>query len=147
MTYGINTYFSQQPRNRYLSKALTLANINTKIINPEAEFFYSEEEGKGWRQINQPVELNIIGKERAFPWIDDNKGHILEFFQQNPDSKGAIILNSIAIVKRVVKLLSKYFENANITVAENTSLTNPKERKQSLKRRFNCWYFDIRCRN
>jgi CRISPR-associated endonuclease/helicase Cas3 len=111
--------------NRHLVKFLELAGLNYRIISGD----YSTTCGMGWRQINQPVTLNLEPTTRAEQWIYENEGTIAQFFTQYPNSKGAIILNSIASVKRVRRRLAARLLPLGLTVSENTGFTD-KDRVQ-----------------
>lgn len=112
---------------RYLLKALRLAGLNTAIVDPKNQGFYSDRGGVGWRQINQAVNLELMPTDRASAWIEANSRQILDFWLENPGSKGAIILNSVASAKRVKRLLSKLFAEHGLKVSENTGFTDYEE--------------------
>ncbi|MFM6024981.1 MAG: type I-D CRISPR-associated helicase Cas3', partial [Dolichospermum sp.] len=100
--------------NELLQGYFEKAGIKYKIINPKnagAYTFDSPSSHEQWRQINQPINLhfpksiepNLIS---SFKWIEENaETVILKFFQDYPNSKGAIILNSIAAVKKLLPKL------------------------------------------
>ena len=57
----------------------------------------------------------------------------MKFFQDNPGSKGAIILNSIAAVKTLVPKFKAIFEPLGLKVRENTGLTGETEKSKSVE--------------
>lgn len=106
--------------NRHLVKFLELAGLTYRVISGE----YNTIGGMGWRQINQPVTLSLEPTTRGEQWIYDNEGAIAQFFTQYPGSKGAVILNSIASVKRVRRRLSALLKPLSLVVSENTGFTD-----------------------
>ena len=117
-----------------------------KVIAPREEGKYrfpeiAEEsdalEANGWRQISRAIALNFIsveaGSSSSEGWVKENAGEILTRFQTHPGTKGAIILNSIAAVKRLVPFLQNIFEPHGLTVGENTGLSGREKRARSLE--------------
>ncbi len=80
--------------------------------------------------------MNFIPLEPAFKssetWLKENSDLILAQFQQYPGSKGAIILNSIAAVKRLTVFFQEIFKPYKLTVGENTGLSGKGIKEQSL---------------
>ncbi|MCJ8280833.1 MAG: type I-D CRISPR-associated helicase Cas3' [Rivularia sp. ALOHA_DT_140] len=124
---------------------LEKAGFRCKVINPLDENKYrfpdsleesKELENKKWRQVSRPINLNFISLEPSFKasenWLKENSSLILEYFQNNPGSKGAIILNSIAAVKRLVPFFEELFKEHNLTVGENTGLSGRSQKEFSL---------------
>ncbi|WP_096626542.1 type I-D CRISPR-associated helicase Cas3' [Calothrix sp. NIES-3974] len=116
------------------------AGIKVKIINPidaGAYQFTVDSYQQEWRQISQPITLNFpSGLEpnlrSSREWIEENlETVILKFFQDNPNSKGAIILNSIAAVKKLLPKFKAVFE-PRWQVRENTGLTGETEKRDSI---------------
>ncbi len=116
------------------------AGIKVKIISPidsGAYKFAIDSHQQGWRQISQPITLNFpSGLEpnlrSSREWIEENlETVILKFFQDNPNSKGAIILNSIAAVKKLLPKFKAVFE-PRWQVRENTGLTGETEKRNSV---------------
>ena len=89
-----------------------------------------------WRQVSRAITLNFISLEPSFKasetWIVENCDLILAQFQQYPGSKGAIILNSIATVKRLVPFLRERLQPFGLRVGENTGLSGRAEKERSL---------------
>lgn len=119
---------------------LECSSLNYKIINPveEKKYRFSEKDANGWRQVSQPVSLYFPaelqpGAKSGYDWILENaETIILQFFLNYPDSKGAIILNSISSVYRLVAVLKPLFKQHSLTVLPNTSLTGESERARSI---------------
>jgi CRISPR-associated endonuclease/helicase Cas3 len=103
---------------------------------PETAAIEQQLQNSGWRQVAQPMTLKFISQESAYQatevWLKENAGQILQHFQDHPGSKGAIILNSIAAVKRLVPFFRKIFEPQGLVVGENTGLSGQTTREQSL---------------
>ncbi len=68
-------------------------------------------------------------------WIKDNLNLILQHFLEHRGTKGAIILNSIASVKRLTPLFAEAFVKHGLTVGENTGLSSKTVKERSLKER------------
>jgi CRISPR-associated endonuclease/helicase Cas3 len=131
--------------NLELIQRLETAGFRCKQIDPLAENKYkfpdTPEEGKqlenaGWRQVSRTISLNFIPLSPSFKasetWLRDNSNLILEQFQKFPGSKGAIILNSIAAVKRLVPFFQELLQPYNLTVGENTGLSGKTAKELSL---------------
>lgn len=122
-----------------LQEFLAKADLRYRIIAPDREDAYRFESTENWRQINQPIELrfpqNLEPNLRStYDWIVENaETTILKFFQDNPNSKGAIVLNSIAAVKKLLPLFKAIFEPVGFKVRENTGLTGETEKSRSVE--------------
>ncbi|MHC5731084.1 MAG: type I-D CRISPR-associated helicase Cas3', partial [Nostoc sp.] len=119
---------------------LEKAQLRYKEIAPDAVGAYkfsSDNSSDGWRQISQPINLCFPQEiesnlSSSYKWIEENaETVILKFFQDYPNSKGAIILNSIAAVKKLIPKLKPIFE-PRWKVRENTGLTGETEKSQSV---------------
>ncbi len=128
-----------------LIRRLRAAGFRCQVIDPisqdKYQFPISVEqkealEADHWRQIARPIYLHFVPIEPAAKatetWLTENTGLILEQFQQHPGSKGAIILNSIAAVKRLTPMFRTLLEPYGLTVRENTGLSGKTERERSL---------------
>jgi CRISPR-associated endonuclease/helicase Cas3 len=91
---------------------------------------------EGWRKVAQSIDLNFVSLEPATKasesWLRDNAELILHQFKQHPGSKGAIILNSIAAVKRLTPFFQSLLQPHGLIVSENTGLSGKSERERSL---------------
>lgn len=114
----------------HLVKCLELARLNYRAIAPAHNNGYSSSGGVGWRQILQPTQLDLIKADRgsgriyAENWIAEHEQLIWDFFEQYPGSRGAIVLDSIAAVKRTRARLSALLKPLGLTVSENTGFTD-----------------------
>ncbi|BCL38330.1 type I-D CRISPR-associated helicase Cas3' [Nostoc sp. MS1] len=124
---------------------LKLAGFRCQEINPIEENKYqfpdtpAQEEklkNQGWRQVARTISFNFIPLEPSFKasetWLKENSNLILKQFQQYPGSKGAIILNSIAAVKRLTPFFQVILQPYGLQVGENTGLSGKGEKEQSL---------------
>ena len=119
---------------------LSRSGFNYRIIDPVKEGAYRFTEGttQEWRQISQPITLTFPNDlqpnvQSGYDWsIEKAKSVILQFFLENRGSKGAIILNSIASVYRLLGKLQPLFQQHGLTVLPNTSLTGESERNRSI---------------
>jgi len=127
-----------------LIRLLEKAGFKTKLIDPlsENQYRFSDTvyqglkfQGEGWRQIAREISLTFISLEPTYQatdaWLWENRNLIEDYFQQHPGSKGAIILNSIAAVKRLTPKFKKFFHS--LIVEENTSLTGKADKELSLQ--------------
>ena len=127
--------------NQLLQGYFEKAGIKYKIINPKEVGAYKFDVtalNDNYRQISQPINLCFPkgiepNLSSSFKWIEENaETVILKFFQYYPNSKGAIILNSIAAVKKLLPKLKDIFE-PRWKVRENTGLTGETEKSQSVE--------------
>ena len=126
--------------NDLLQEFLSRAGLNYRVINPADQGAYRFEGGDefGWRQISQPITLTFPDDlepnvRSSYDWIVENaEDVILRFFLEHRGSKGAIILNSIAAVYKLVAILKPLFAQQGLEVLPNTSLTGESERARSV---------------
>ncbi|WP_373479891.1 type I-D CRISPR-associated helicase Cas3' [Geminocystis sp.] len=127
--------------NELLTTFLSKSGFNYKIINPVAEnkYCFTDNQQNNWRQISYPITLNFPTKlepnlQSSYNWLVENaESVILKFFQDNPNSKGAIILNSIVAVKKLILIFKDIFEPFGFKVRENTGLTGETEKSKSVE--------------
>jgi len=137
-------FLSATPNEQMLMR-LEAAGLRCQIIDPLAAGKYcfpmDQEAGqqlnsKDWRLVARSIQLHFIplasNSKSSETWLRDNVDLILNQFQQHPGSKGAIILNSIAAVKRLTPFLQELLEPYGLTVSENTGLSGKGIREQSL---------------
>lgn len=123
-----------------LQEFLSRSGFVCQEINPVEEdaYCFTEQEEGAWRQISQPISLAFPhdlqpNARSGYDWIVENaQSIILNFFLDYPGSKGAIILNSIASVYKLLDKLQPLFQQHNRTVLSNTSLTGESERARSI---------------
>jgi CRISPR-associated endonuclease/helicase Cas3 len=137
-------FLSATPDQDLISK-LKIAGFRCKEINPLAENKYqfpdnTEQEAQlktqNWRQVTRGITLNFMPLEPSFKaaetWLKANSDLIISHFQKYPGSKGAIILNSIASVKRLTPFFQELLDPYNLKVGENTGLSSKGEKELSL---------------
>lgn len=128
-----------------LIRRLRQAGFRCQIINPIENGKYQFPEtlehqqqlqSACWRPVSRSIQLHFISLDTSSraseTWLQENASLLLSHFQQHPGSKGAIILNSIAAVKRLVPFFQKVFQPSGFTVGENTGLSGKETREQSL---------------
>ena len=126
--------------NELLQGYLSMAGLTCRLIEPtkQEKYCFSSNNDENWRLISQPIKLifpdNIQPNAKSsYEWmIENSENIILKFFLDYPGSKGAIILNSIASVYKLIDKLRPLFEKNNLTVLPNTSLTGESERARSI---------------
>jgi CRISPR-associated endonuclease/helicase Cas3 len=131
--------------NKLLIERLEKAGFRCKQINPLEENKYQfpdtlqqgqQLQGQGWRQVARTISLHTIPLEPTVKasetWLRENSHLILAQFQQYPGSKGAIILNSIAAVKRLTAFFRELLQPLGLTVGENTGLSGKTSKEKSL---------------
>lgn len=131
--------------NHQLMDRLQQVGFRCREINPNQANYYQfpdtlkEKEklsSQDWQEILHSTTLNFIPLESTSAaseiWLKENSDVILQHFQKHPGSKGAIILNSIAAVKRLTPFFRHLLEPHGLTVGENTGLSGKTEKLQSL---------------
>lgn len=138
-------FLSATPNDELIAR-LEAANFRCCLINPLAAGKYlfpdTEEQEKAlkaeqWRPVTRGINLNFIELKTATSsaaetWLKASGNLILDYFRQYPGSQGAIILNSIASVKRLIPFFHELFASAGLTVGENTGLSGKKKKERSL---------------
>ncbi len=125
---------------------LEKSGFRTKVINPQAENKYqfptTELErqtlaDQHWRQVVRGIDLKFVSlplQAKALEeWLRAQGEMILEHFMQQPGTKGAIILNSIAAVKRLLPYFRELFQVKGLVVSENTGLSSKSVKEKSLQ--------------
>ena len=137
-------FLSATPDRDFIDR-LVKAGFKVKVIDPVAENKYRFPATKAealklkndnWREVSRQITLNFIGLESgptsSETWLKENSDRILELFAKHPGSKGAIILNSIAAVKRLVPWFTELLKPLSLTVGENTGLSGKEVKSLSL---------------
>lgn len=128
-----------------LLKRLETAGFKCQLIDPVNEGKYQFPETKAeiadlkarhWRQVAHAIDLTFVPMETTSKasetWLKENQEHILSLFVEHPGSKGAVILNSIAAVKRLTPIFRSLFASHGLVVRENTGLSGQQEKADSL---------------
>ncbi len=137
-------FLSATPSDSLLNR-LDKAGFRYREINPVDEGKYqfpdSQAEAEAleanhWRQVARSIDLTFVPMEptskASEDWLKENQKTILNQFLEHPGSKGAIILNSIAAVKRLMPIFRERFAQHGLTVRENTGLSGGQEKAESL---------------
>ena len=129
-----------------LLKRLDKAGFRCRVINPidEGKYQFPETQAEAealeadhWRQVARSINLTFVPMEptskASETWLKENQEPILNQFLEHPGSKGAIILNSIAAVKRLMPvfrglLCPAWFYGSG----KNTGLSGGQEKAESL---------------
>ncbi len=98
----------------------------------EGEYQHSDQDIPGWRRILHGTEINIVqltSENTIETWIQENLQKIVEFYERNHDSKGAIIVNSPMTAKRIKAYFQALADSGSfpLTFAENTGLTKDED--------------------
>ena len=117
----------------FLLDCLKTANLKYKVI--KGNYQSDALDSTKWAKICAPFDLHFHATgRRTEEWVENHYQQIAEWFAENPDSRGAIIVNSVAAAKRI----SLFLKERNIagdfplTVGENTGLSARKERDFAL---------------
>jgi len=137
-------FLSATPNEQFVA-ALEAAGFRCKLIDPEQEGKYASPDdgteaqvlvGQHYRQVARAIELKFVALEPAAKasetWLKQAGKEVLQQYLEHPGTKGAMILNSIAAVKRLVPFFRERFEPHGLTVRENTGLTGKSEKEESL---------------
>ena len=128
-----------------LIQRLEKAGFRCRMISPILENKYrfpdtlkiqKQLQTEGWRQVAREITLDFVPLESVAKasehWLKENAETIVQYFQDHPGSRGAVILNSIAAVKRLVPFFQALFQPYGLTVGENTGLSGKTARENSL---------------
>ncbi|MDF0551512.1 type I-D CRISPR-associated helicase Cas3' [Kamptonema sp. UHCC 0994] len=136
---GKKFLFLSATPNDLLQEFLSRCGLRYHAIDPVKQDGYRFSPTDKWRQISYPINLSFPQQlepnlRSSYDWILENaETTILKFFQDHPGSKGAIILNSIASVKKLVTKLKAIFAPLGLKVMENTGLTGETEKSMSVE--------------
>ncbi len=119
--------------NPLLLDCLEKANLRCKTI--EGCYQSGEQDSVNWDRICAPFDLNFHATgRRTEEWVESHYQQIAEWFAENPSSRGAIIVNSVAAAKRI----SSFLKERNVAgdfplnVGESTGLSGQEERRFAL---------------
>ena len=127
-------YISTTPNPKLIERAKVLG-WRAKVVNsiaenkyqfPQTKSEFQQLEQQKWRQVSQKINLNFVSLESTTDasetWLRTNSNFIVSQFVHHPGSKGAIILNSIATVKRLLPFFRELLETLGLKVTENDDL-------------------------
>jgi CRISPR-associated endonuclease/helicase Cas3 len=138
-------FLSATPDQQLLER-LDKAKLRYKLIEPKASGKYQfpdtevrsqQLEQNRWRLVTREIALHFVQLDSVSEtWLKENLEMILQHFLDrrgtNFGTKGAIILNSIASVKRLTPLFAATFAKHGLTVGENTGLSSKTVKERSL---------------
>jgi CRISPR-associated endonuclease/helicase Cas3 len=125
-----------------LKEMLDRVGINYAVV--EGEYRHAREEETGginqteYRRITHQVELlfDVVSRpdHTAEQWVIEQAEDVIAgFFHKHPDSRCAVILNSVGAVKRAVPRLKETLGRHGLKVGENTGFSTKSERLESLE--------------
>ena len=110
----------------------------TGLRYTEIEGQYSDTPQPDSRRILAPCTLNFTAVSRENGgiegWVLNHLDELITFYRTYPGSKGALIVNSVAVARRLVKAIEKSFWEAGLSVGENTGLTGKEIRAESFNK-------------
>ena len=119
--------------NPLLLNCLEKANLRYEII--DGCYHHDTLDSPDWSRICAPFDLHFhaVGR-RTEEWIENHYQQIAKWFDENPGSRGAIIVNSVAAAKRICSFLKERKKAGDfpLSVGENTGLSNQEERHFAL---------------
>ena len=119
--------------NPLLLNCLEKANLRYEII--EGSYHHDSLGSPDWSRICAPFDLHFHATGRQTEeWVENHYQQIAKWFDENPSSRGAIIVNSVAAAKRICAFLKERNEAGDflLSVGENTGLSNQEERRFAL---------------
>lgn len=103
----------------------------------EGHYHHGKAPTENYRQILHAATLRLEPCEQSqggiLAWAEANVAMLRQFYEEEPESKGAIICNSVFAAKRLYTYLKEVLE-PYITVGENTGLTGLDARKASFEK-------------
>lgn len=134
-TPGRNKFiFSSATPVDLLGEMLARSGIEPKVIQGD----YTDQNQAGYRQVLHPADLHFYKldeRANAETWVHEHVDAILKFWKEcGGQAKGAIIVNSVATARRIARWLDAELRQHNISVGENTGLTDETRRKDSLQK-------------
>ena len=117
--------------NPLLLECLDKSGLRYEIV--EGNYRFENNEEQNWNQICQPFRIHFhsVGRQTE-AWIQSRYEEIANWFSENPGSRGAIIVNSVASAKRIVTFLKERHDADEFpSVGEITGLTGKPEREDA----------------
>lgn len=117
-----------------LDEMLARSGIEVKVIQGD----YTDQNQAGYRQVLYPADLHFYKldeRANAETWAREHVDALVKFWKEcGGQTKGAIIVNSVATARRIARWLENELRSYNISVGENTGLTDETRRKDSLQK-------------
>jgi CRISPR-associated endonuclease/helicase Cas3 len=137
-------FLSATPNDSFI-ESLRRSGFRCQVIDPQKMKAYQHPESrreaedltnKNWRQVVRKINLAFMpmdsGANFSEKWLKEHPEAVLEQLQEK-GSKGAILLNSIASVKRLTPFFQAFLQPYGFTVGENTGLSSKSQRQVSLQ--------------
>lgn len=133
--YPMKYLFLSATPHSILEEMLERANFRVKCI--QGQYQHGPVIDKTYRRILQDATLEVISSSPGagggvLSWCQENIDSLRAFFSEHPQSKGAIICNSVFAAKQLYSMLKDELE-PGISVGENTGLTGRDARKRSFE--------------
>ena len=119
--------------NPLLLNCLEKANLRYEII--KGSYHHDTLDSANWSRICAPFNLHFHATgRRPEEWVENHYHQIADWFAENPSSRGAIIVNSVAAAKQICSFLKERNKAGDfpLSVGENTGLSNQEERHFAL---------------
>ena len=119
--------------NPLLLDCLQKASLKYKVV--EGNYQFGELESARWDKICARFDLHFHATgRRTVEWVENHYRQFAEWFAENPSSRGAIIVNSVAAAKRISSFLKERNAAGDfpLAVGENTGLSSQEERRFAL---------------
>ena len=119
-----------------LLECLKHSNLRYKVI--EGDYCFEDADERNWNQICQPFTLHFhkVGRQTE-TWVQNHYQEMANWFSEYPGARGAIIVNSVATVKRIVTFLEERQKNedfpSSISIGENTGMSSRAGKASSLE--------------
>ena len=120
--------------NQLLSECLDQSGLRYEII--EGDYRFENAAEQNWDQICQPFTLHFHGVGRQTEaWIQNHYQEMVDWFSNNPGSRGAIIVNSVATAKRIIEFFKERQEadDFRLSFGEITGLTSKRKKESARK--------------
>ena len=116
--------------NPLLLECLEQSGLRYKIIDGDYHFENADEQN--WNQICQPFTLHFhsVGRQTE-AWIQNHYQEMVNWFRENPNSRGAIIVNSVATAKRIIEFFKEH--DFPYSFGEITGITGKRKREANRK--------------
>ena len=117
-----------------LLECLERSGVRYEIV--EGDYQSEGTDERDWTQICAPFTLHFHAVERQTEgWLQSHYRELAAWFADNPGSRGAIIVNSVATAKRIVTFLKERRDAGDfpLSVGENTGVSSKAERDFALR--------------
>jgi len=126
--------FSSATPDRLLREMVERAGLKYAVIEGE----YTTKSAKGYRHVLHEADLHLHRlkkREGAEDWLLARLGQLAKLWQsaEKRRPKGAVIVNSVAIARRIARTLAQELASHGITVGENTGLTDLERRRLAME--------------